>query len=221
MVRLVAVGLALSVLVAWSFAAVPAASGLSLNEIGVERVNGRMWTVIRFDTAGSTFVASSFRSDPGGSFALKEVPPRTLWPSWAAQPVAPPADTATFDRWIAHGWPCRCVRVHYASVFAAGARPVSTSEVRIPTQLPDAKWGSGWAAPRDLPVVPVWAGLVVNAAVFSLLWALACWVWRSSRRARAARRRLCPACKYPRGASARCSECGALLASSEPSRGTA
>jgi hypothetical protein len=66
------------------------------------------------------------------------------------------------------------------------------------------------SANRRLPLTPLWPGFAIHIAAF----ATACWcaaaTLRTLRRAGRRRRGLCPTCRYPRGDSPVCTECGAV-----------
>jgi hypothetical protein len=65
--------------------------------------------------------------------------------------------------------------------------------------------------PRVLPLRPIWPGFVVNTLFYAaILWLLICGPF-AVRRVIRIRRGLCPACAYPRGEAAVCSECGNLV----------
>ena len=60
---------------------------------------------------------------------------------------------------------------------------------------------------RAIPLRPIWPGFVANTLFYSTL----LWLPFVLRRFIRVRRGLCPACAYPRGESAVCSECGRAL----------
>ncbi len=62
--------------------------------------------------------------------------------------------------------------------------------------------------PIILPLQPIWPGFAVNTIFYAaVLWLLICGPFVLRRFIRV-KRGLCPACAYPRGESAVCSECG-------------
>ena len=75
----------------------------------------------------------------------------------------------------------------------------------------------GWIVPsehrfRRLPLRPIWPGLAVNTLSYAALLWLLLFAPSTFRRHVRARRGLCPACGYPVGESAVCSECGRATA---------
>ncbi|MHC4317953.1 MAG: hypothetical protein ACYS1B_05355 [Planctomycetota bacterium] len=63
-----------------------------------------------------------------------------------------------------------------------------------------------------LPLRPIWPGFALNTIFYAAaLWLLTCGPFALRRLVRI-RRGLCPACAYPLGESAICSECGKPLA---------
>lgn len=66
---------------------------------------------------------------------------------------------------------------------------------------------------RTMPIRPIWGGFAANTVFYaSVLWILVAASGAVRRRVRV-RRGLCPACAYPTGSSAACSECGRPVAS--------
>jgi len=61
-----------------------------------------------------------------------------------------------------------------------------------------------------LPLVPRWAGLIMNTLVYAML-ALPLFVWRPIRAVMRARRGQCGYCAYPIGTSPVCTECGGAV----------
>ncbi len=82
-------------------------------------------------------------------------------------------------------------------------------------------YDSEWAVlevtfPRssDLPLQPAWPGFAINMVFYgAILWLLFA-ALIAIRRRRRAKRGLCPACAYPVGTSAVCTECGRNIATS-------
>jgi hypothetical protein len=105
------------------------------------------------------------------------------------------------------GWPWRAVA-------AVVDLPAGTIRIRGGR---DVFFTPGSFLPRPAgPVTvlgPLWAGFLVDSALFgSLLWAGAA-APGAVRRAMRRRRGCCAECGYPRGAADRCTECGAPVAS--------
>lgn len=68
---------------------------------------------------------------------------------------------------------------------------------------------AGWRS--DLPLRPLWRGFAVNTILCAgLLWVVVAGLIALCRERRT-RRGLCPSCRYPRGTSPVCTECGELL----------
>ena len=76
------------------------------------------------------------------------------------------------------------------------------------------RWADG---DRSIPYGPLWGGMIINAVSYGLfLWFL--WfALAHARRHLRARRGLCPACGYPVGEAAVCSECGKPVRNRRPS----
>ncbi len=66
-----------------------------------------------------------------------------------------------------------------------------------------------------IPYAPIWPGFAVNTILYAaILWLLICGPFALRRFIRV-KRGLCPACAYPMGESAVCSECGKALRTTE------
>ncbi len=129
--------------------------------------------------------------------------PWTLWSPY----TDPQAATA--------GWPLRAldwsIRKH-----AAGRSSIYREGLR----LPDTMAWLGVAPDRRVPLRPLWLGFAVNTLFFAIV---AASVWTpivALRRYSRRRHGQCPACGYPVGVSAVCTECGRAVSpradSSEP-----
>ena len=154
--------------------------------------------VISFAPTDPVFWQTDVSSQPGALLIDAESwklgptpPPLPKVPSWSAT-RRPPTALRQGIREVAYGWPMLCV--------------YSRSNV-------------GWTGRENgLPRTPIWGGMAFNSLVF----AIAAWVGFTSFRAIGLRRRirmkrgLCPACAYPIGSSAVCTECGAAVT---PSKG--
>lgn len=81
--------------------------------------------------------------------------------------------------------------------------------IDLDTDVFDTAWNA--RAPLLLPLYPIWTGSIPNIMLYSTGMAVACFCYRSPRRAIRTRRGLCPACGYPRGSSPVCTECGEAL----------
>jgi hypothetical protein len=67
------------------------------------------------------------------------------------------------------------------------------------------------AVRRSLPFYPVWSGFAINTLFYAAIVWLLLAVPGTVRRWRRIKRGLCPACAYPVGDSAVCTECGRAL----------
>ncbi len=117
------------------------------------------------------------------------------------------------------GWPFRCMKS--ISVSPAGA----TRVLGIPVDLPSSEalaraqiWTNRFDDGRALqiPLIPLPLGLLGNAvlygAVLAVIRAIAfAVVWAVSALFRGVPEGLCPKCRYPRGTSPVCTECGEKL----------
>ncbi len=161
----------------------------------------------------------------------------SLWPQSMTPPSSPDRVDAAIEsagtefrtfyagsreywRWevneIASGWPLRCAArlsflQEHISVYPGSPTPDTrvwyggwpAIDVRLPTPL--AKIGP---IPVHFPLRPIWAGLAVNSAFYGCFVAAGAWAVGLAVRANRRRRGLCEVCKYPRGVSAVCTECG-------------
>ena len=134
----------------------------------------------------------------------------------------------SFSVWeYRYGWPMSCVAMYWVKSEQAHA---------YAGRRPDSRWFYGGLNPEQtmglqagslgpfaapLPVRPLWTGLFLNAILVGLpLFFLLQWyfVLRPSWRDRA---NLCPTCRYPRGTSPVCTECGEAFAASMASNAKA
>ncbi len=100
------------------------------------------------------------------------------------------------------GWPWRCLEGHSLSF---PHRPFIETHQALRLR------GSSPRQYRVLPWRPLWGTLLADSVFWGLLLAAVIAAPRLARRWFRVRRRLCPSCAYPAGASAVCSECGAHL----------
>jgi hypothetical protein len=82
-------------------------------------------------------------------------------------------------------------------------------EIQPPADLANVFDASG----RTLPLLPLGLGFAADTLFYAAGAWLLCRIPLGVRRFNRARRGLCPACGYPRGEAAICSECGASLGS--------
>jgi hypothetical protein len=118
---------------------------------------------------------------------------------------------------VASGWPRRCTSRFSLKYFEGPS-------IDLSWPMPDTRvWYGGWhafdiARPTNqavlgplevrLPIRPLWSGLAVNTVFYGCLIAAIAWLAGWAVRANRRRRGLCEVCKYPRGVSPVCTECG-------------
>lgn len=141
--------------------------------------------------------------------------PRTILPRWWTD-AHQKFDQAEpfYARAEARGWPLLSMwhGVEYWDHVAGRGRMRSPGglEVPLPVWL-DPEPYSNYDQPRTLPLRIIWRNFAINSLFYACgLWLLMVAPGAIRRRRRLARG-LCPACAYPRGASERCSECGAHI----------
>ena len=108
----------------------------------------------------------------------------------------------------ARGWPMLALRCRIVP-----QRPSwrSVDEVQGGLALSPRKQVYPWFGFRALPFHPIWHGFAINTLLYAtILWFLIPGPF-ALRRFLRMRRGLCPACAYPMGESAVCSECGEPL----------
>jgi hypothetical protein len=109
------------------------------------------------------------------------------------------------------GWPSKSLRGH--AVFLRAPVDHWTHEDLIANAYSTGdRYGRGW---RDFPTQPIWSGWALNTLFYAgILWGG--WLMFAApfalRRRRRIKRGLCPACAYPLGDSAVCTECGTPVA---------
>ncbi len=171
--------------------------------------DGKMWTVLRYDTLGTTRLLLSRGVDKVHNFSwTSDLGP--IMPAWFAIEQYKPTPGLHLQREIydARGWPLRSMRCkfvdHGDGIITTGVAHggLGLKPNRSPTTLQSL---------RGLPLMPIWPGFAVNtlsnAAVLWMLIAGSCALQRLLRRVRG----LCPACAYPMGDGAVCTECGKSL----------
>jgi hypothetical protein len=112
-------------------------------------------------------------------------------------------------RVVGSGWPLRSLRAELSGVIWNDRilHRFDSEGGYIETSL--APWPENF--PRVLPLHPIWPGLFVNTLFYAaILWSLIPGSFALRRLIRR-RRGLCPACAYPMGEVAVCSECGEPL----------
>jgi hypothetical protein len=109
----------------------------------------------------------------------------------------------------AAGWPLLAVRScnTYSSFPRPSALTESFGEITLPSWL-----GNRDGAPHTVPICPIWPGFAINTLFYAaIVWLLFAAPF-ALRRRRRIKRGLCPACAYPVGESAVCTECGKAVA---------
>ena len=178
---------------------------------------GEVRSVLRIDLVVVThFEATIVRDASFQRRSSSEVTPEQLSPDWAnlgaPSPELRTADTPERKRLdearhlLASGWPLRALWAESLGVIVideGSRRRLSSQGGYIDTGLPN--WPGNHR--RVLPLRPIWRGFAINTIFYAaLLWSpfvLRRWI--------RVRRGRCPACAYPRGESAVCSECGRAL----------
>ena len=90
--------------------------------------------------------------------------------------------------------------------------PIQIQWGRTAVGWPTDSLGYTWDEPRPWSLHPIWPGFAVNTLFYAaVLWLLIPGPF-VLRRVIRVKRGLCPACAYPMGESAVCSECGKALA---------
>jgi hypothetical protein len=86
--------------------------------------------------------------------------------------------------------------------------PMSSIDWNGGLALSRASSNAKWPGPKRVPLRPIWPGFAINTVFYAaILWLLFAAPF-AIRRRRRIKRGLCPACAYPVGDSAVCTECG-------------
>ncbi len=134
----------------------------------------------------------------------------------------------------AAGWPMLAFsnELSASAITQAGVRPLRTTGmpgIQVPFRsrwfarlagvcFPQTYVGLYPARPRQLPIQPIWFGLAVDSAFYSVLIASVAWCFRAARQRSRLRRNLCPRCAYGPLTSELCPECGESSRRSAPQR---
>jgi len=202
-------GLSTSVIVAWTLSTWPVLLRRNVTAVRLADWQSHTCQHIRsvgVDTAFIVWQPGMRLNDPALEFGWDER--YDAMPRWSEFPPADPTTALTEtgeSRLVCRaGWPLRCVNG------ASGG----------PTTLPDRRWFRGMirvphptrAGELQLPIAPMWLGMIVNSIVFALAWyvLLPPFGPRALRSWRRGRRGLCPGCGYDlqRVEGPRCPECG-------------
>jgi hypothetical protein len=166
------------------------------------------WYCSQWDALGSNAVMRQpIHTD---SYALGH--PAGAGPAWSCvQTVPTPFQSRSynFQMELAYGWPMRCLIAEYESTPAMiFTRWDHVSGIQIP--LSDHAFG----VPRALPIKPIWSGIVVNTALWTMMLSPIFPLMKFAKRCKMHRRiakGVCPHCAYPVGFSETCTECGGAL----------
>ncbi len=222
-------GLAVNVAVAWG-CAVTADPDTSITEFFVaERIEGpeieNFWSVEKGAGIGVQRIAytRTSRQNKMETVVHRDRRPGVsvqdplACPSWAPWPPEPRPAIRESVVHLAVGFPLQCL---HASNPVVPCRFRTTTGARL-RQVAPASWKHALVPPNGpfagdvLPCHPIWPGFAVNTLFYAvMLWLLICGALALHRFIRV-RRSLCPACAYPRGESAVCTECGGALPARE------
>ncbi|MBL9149254.1 MAG: hypothetical protein JNM94_11225 [Phycisphaerae bacterium] len=125
------------------------------------------------------------------------------------QNLAYSLDDPSWHYLIAAGWPFVAFHGggHRTPVRVEGLDPRAPAVLELPTWIPTRQNHA-----PSVPIGPLWRGLALNVAFWSLVIAVPLLAFRAARRARRRRCGRCIECGYPlapTGADATCPECGA------------
>jgi hypothetical protein len=175
-----------------------------------ELKSGQFWSVLSWTAFGSRRIVS-VRPVPDSGGAELVGDRRPVLPGWSdirGDDVPAAGSSFVLKGAEARGWPL----LSLAARLEAGSAPPSLRagdspdavEIQPPAHAANVYDASG----RTLPLRPIGLGFVAD----TLFYAAAAWLLGriplALRRAIRARRGLCPACGYPPGAAAVCTECG-------------
>ena len=183
---------------------------------GAMTLDGKYWGVQRFDRCGAVRIRSS-RDHIGvrKDFTIQWQDPQDLVPSWtgfqspSAQYVSGMADR---DMRCAEGrgWPA--LSMWHEADYSRYER--SGDEVPIRGGIEIGRWPAPHEETpyaRSLPLRIITRGFLLDSSFYAaILWLLFAFPF-TLRRRRRIKRGLCPACAYPVGDSAVCTECGKLV----------
>jgi hypothetical protein len=178
---------------------------------------GRYWRIWSWRRTGNTTVLSQRGPLPAATTFLTRVDPKQLCPEWFLAVIrennAPDARIAA-----ACGWPMPSLW-HHSEIDSAQRIANRHGTLSIGLSSRSLPWPSPIAAPRDLPLLPLWPGFAIN----TIFYAAALWVVFATpgviRRRRRHFRGQCIHCGYDlrghripgapeAGHSAKCPECG-------------
>lgn len=140
-------------------------------------------------------------------------PPGPEPPGWAALPEPDPTNSVFnpfFEIAEGRGWPRPAFMYRFSNTEGTSKHPAGP--VRGGFELQPNSTGA-WYDPWVLPYRPIWSGLLIDTAVFTVLWMLVFLVPIALVRRRRRRRGACVACGYDLAGTTgdRCPECGATI----------
>jgi hypothetical protein len=139
--------------------------------------------------------------------------------AFAAENATPTSPSQRWNQWAFQaGLPFRavCCRRHTIGLSQIGSSMCEERTANIGEGIVvDVDTGSHQRK-RWIPMLPIWPGFLINTLLYAVVWWLLSAAPFALRRRRRIKRGLCPACAYPIGDSAVCTECGSQLPS--PSR---
>jgi hypothetical protein len=210
---LIVAGAAVNVAVAWGCAwrwptrlvalgIPPQGSGIPVWAVGWSDNNDIDWAWVAHQAGMDGYLTESYGSHVAEAIGMRI---ELHWCVMAVPPDRPRWSDVRAER-VTSGWPRLALTGGRREVLASDetilAGRVRHAEPIQALLIPDGGWQ------RVLPLLPVWPGFAVNTLLYTtVLWLLIVAPF-SLRRWRRIRRSQCPACAYPVGASAVCTECG-------------
>lgn len=204
-------GAVLNVAVAWGFAASLQSKG-KLVYYGRTTQHYPCWSWKRLEQTGTTIFASVVEeSERMRGYVIDgelwgDVPPVETagLPSWLVF-RDPRATDAIAVSHVAHGWPFRAMRYWWTWYDASGGQPTVLPFHAIELSVDNRELRTA------IPLHPIFAGFAINTFFYATI----LWLFVRGpvvlRRVVRRRRGRCPACGYPVGVSAVCTECGQPL----------
>ena len=202
-------GAVVNVAVAWG-CAIAVTDYKRARGVLLEGVNSQPgYALLVFWAMGSEFVVGTGGPLPGHT--LERVDP-TYWDWSLLRKGGGPEVLSVIIAEEARGWPFRCLRCYWkggkirGGVDLGGGRRNYQLENGVQTSISFPN-----DAPRNLPLIPIWHGLLLNVLFYTSLLMSARMLHGTVRQHMRVRRGLCPKCAYPMGESSVCTECGIAL----------
>ncbi len=167
------------------------------------------YALLVFSAMGSEFVVGTGGPLPGQPLERVDA---TYWDWSLLRKGGGPEVLSVIIAEEARGWPFRCLRCYWkggeirGGVDLGGGRRDYHLENGVQTSISFPN-----DAPRNLPLIPIWHGLLLNVLFYASLLMSARMLHVSVRQHMRVRRGLCPKCAYPMGESSVCTECGCEL----------